>query len=321
MNVSASARMATALDAVTSHRAAAFLILFAAAALGARLFFPALAWLSGLALALLAACTALAAVWRRRRLAASPGMWLFHAALPLLIAAVLAAPLFRAKGYFELAEGQQFAGDFIMFEAGPLATPPRDWHLTQQPLAARYRRGELGGDIDTALFDERANRMLPVRFLDLTELDGYRLTPTGNMGYAAVLSLRGAGAPQRGVVIFPGYPNMRAHQVNRFYLPGGRAMEVSLVSGDAPYRRDEPWELRLPQDAELRFQSTGWLPFTLRVGGEHALDGGALRVEAVRRWLGYSVSRDPLAPLVFVAGALCVLGVVWHMLSRRRGMP
>lgn len=315
------ARVAIVFDAVTSHRAAAFLMLFVAAALGARLFFPVLAWLTGLALGLLAASMAFAALWRRRRFAAARGMWLFHAALPLLIAAVLAAPLFRAKGYFELAEGQQFAGDFIMFEAGPLAAPPRDWHLTQQPLTAYYRRGELGELIDSALLDGRADRTLPVRFLELTELDGYRLTPTGNMGYAAVLSFRGAGAPQRGVVNFPGYPKLRAHQVNRFYLPGGRAMEVSLVSGDTPYRRDEPWALRLPQDAELRFQSPGWLPFTLRAGGEHALDGGALRVEAVRRWLGYSVSRDPLAPLVFVAGVLCVLGVVWHMLSRRRGMP
>jgi hypothetical protein len=154
--------------------------------------------------------------------------------------------------------------------------------------------------------------MQPLRF------DGYRIEPTGNMGYAAVLAYRGYdGRESRGLVNFPGYPLARGDQVNRFISPDGRAIEVRLELDEAAYREREPWSLDL--GAYRIVAGSAPLRLTLAPGEEGRLfTGGNLRAERLVRWLGYSVTRDPLAPVLFAAALLILSGLLWHGLRRVR---
>lgn len=316
-------RRAYLLDAFTSHRTATALIVASMLALGLRLIYPPAASATSVALGLSAASLGLAVVWRWRQLARTPGMLLFHGALALAIASLLLAPLFRAKGYFELAEGQVFQGRFIDYEGGALAAAsPRHWRFLQTPIAANYRHGSVGASIDSALFNDDTGEELPVRFMRPIRLDGYRIEPTGNMGYAALLAYRERdGRESRGIVNFPGYPLSRNDQVNRFMSPEGQAIEVRLELIGAPYREREPWSLDLPVTYRIVVDSQP-LRLTLAPGEERQLFiAGSLRIESMVRWLGYSVTRDPLAPALGIAGMLAMFGLLWHILqqTQRRG--
>jgi hypothetical protein len=318
---SAAARL---LDAFTSRRAATLLIVIGMLALGARLVYPPGAVATDVALGLMAASLGLAVAWRWRALARAPGLLVFHAALALLLAALLFAPLLRGKGYFELAEGQVFRGQFIDYQRGALAAAgPSHWQLVQGPIAASYRHAEVGKAIDSTLTSDATGEEWPVRFMRALAIDGYRIEPTGNMGYAVVLAYRGHdGRETRGLVNFPGYPLARNDQINRFMSPDGQAIEVRLELIGAPYREREPWSLDLPITYRLVVGAPP-LRLTLAPGEERQLFvGGTLRVEGLVRWLGYSVTRDPLAPVLAVAGILALLGLLWHGLSTlRHGLP
>lgn len=308
------------LDAFTSHRAATALTVIGMLALGARLVYPPGAIVTDVALGLMASSLGLAVVWRWRLLARVPGLLVFHAALALLLAALLFAPLLRGKGYFELAEGQVFRGQFIDYRRGALAAAgPSHWQLVQGPIAASYRHAEVGKAIDSTLTHDATGEELPVQFMRALAIEDYRVEPTGNMGYAVVLAYRGHdGRETRGLVNFPGYPLARNDQINRFMSPDGQKIEVRLDLIGAPYREREPWSLDLPIAYRLGVGSPP-LRLTLAPGEERQLfAGGTLRVDGLVRWLGYSVTRDPLAPALGIAGMLAMFGLLWHSLQRTR---
>ena len=311
--------MAFDFDRLVSHRAALVLLVICIISLIIQLVWPSARALSAISLILVAADMLLASILHWRRFRQRPGMWLFHIALAVLIIGFVMAPLLQAKGYFELAEGQTFKGGFIFFHTGAFGpgSPPR-WQLLQGPITAHYTRATIGHRIESSLTDQRQQQQLPIRFLEAVMLNGYRIEPTGNMGYAAVLSYRAPdGTVQRGVVNFPAYPNLRNKQKNQFYQPADRWIAAELVMPNPPYRQNRPWSLELPSVYHLKLRYNKQT-FKLRPGKEIKLGKGRLRLDGLVRWLGYVVNRDPTAPLMFVAGLVCLLGLGCHWLAVRK---
>jgi len=313
-----SSRIARLLDLSSSHQAAIALLALTLIALVLRLLVPQTVIVTGVALGLVAASLALSVTWRWQAMLKRPGMMLFHASLSVLLFTLLISPHLRVDAYFELAEGQTFTGDFIFFNAGRLhgAGKPR-WQLIQESIYADYTHDTHGRSIKSYIKDESHGIRLPIRFLQPVSVDGFRLSPTGNMGYAAVLTyIAKDGRTQRGVVNFPGYPNARSKQENRYLGPEVQETVVALSMDNPPYRKVKPWVLTLPDKYNITVKHD-WRRFSLTPGQEYPLQKGRLRFDGLVRWLGYSAIRDPLAPLVFMSALLIVLGIAWHMLGSR----
>lgn len=300
---------------LSSHRMAYVSMLLVVAGLLLRLGFPQQAWLSDSPFYLLLACLILSLVYHRRRFMNRPLMWVFHVGLLGTLGSMLLAPQFRATGYFELAEGQTLHDQLIFFDGGRFAAPPpADWSLTQGAIHAEYDYGSIGKTIHTRLLDHKQHRAVPIGFMQAATLDGYRIEPTGNMGYAAVFTFTDRqGRQTHGVVNFPGYPTQKI-QTNPFKSPAGKWTNATLEMDHWPYRDNIPWTLDIPASVRLKLK-TEQTRFVLRPGELQDLPSGKLKLDKVSRWLGYKLSRDPLAPIIFISSLLCCLSLVLYGLQ------
>lgn len=297
-------------DFLSSHRMAFATMLLAILGLLLRLIFPQQDWLSDSPFYLLVACLALSILYHWRQFLARPLMLLFHLSLMCTLAAMLLSPHFRASGYFELAEGQTLNDKLILFEGGRYANaPPADWSLTQAAIHAEYRYGSIGKTIHTQLVDRKQKQAVPIGFMQAAHIDGYRIEPTGNMGYAAVFTyIDQHGKQSRGVVNFPGYPTQTI-QTNPFRSPAGNWTNATLEMDSWPYREQQAWSLDIPTSVRIKLK-TEQIRFVLKPGEVQTLPSGQLKLEKVTRWLGYKLSRDPLAPLVFISSLLACLSLI-----------
>lgn len=301
-----------------SHRMAFISLLLAVSGLLLRLVFPQQGWLSDGPFYFLAACLALSMLYHWQRFIARPMVLLFHLGLLGTLGALLMSPLFRASGYFELAEGQTTRNQFIVYEQGRFAqNAPTDWQLTQHSIHADYRYGSIGNTIHSELFDAKNRQTVTIGFMQAAHIDGYRIEPTGNMGYAAVLTyIDTNGKQHRGVVNFPGYPTQKI-QSNPFRGPNGQWINIGLEMGDWPYRDKQAWALDIPDSVRIKLK-TEQTSFVLKPGEEQILPSGKLKLEKVSRWLGYRITRDPFAPFILVSSLLCCLSLTLHRLQSRK---
>jgi len=308
----------TILGYLSSHRMAFLSILLAILGLLFRLFFEKLTWLSDSPLYLLVVCLMLSLFYHWQRFIVRPLMLLFHLSLVVTLMALLLSPHFRASGYFELAEGQTLHDRLILFEGGRFASPaPTDWALTQKIIHADYRFADIGKSINTQLIDHHQKQAVRIGFMQAADIKGYRIEPTGNMGYAAVFTYTTRqGKQTRGVVNFPGYPTQTI-QSNPFKGPAGKWVNATLLMDNWPYREKQAWVLTIPASAriKLKTEQTG---FILRPGETQILPSGQLKLEKVSRWLGYKLSRDPLAPLIFISSLLCCITLILYWLQSHK---
>jgi hypothetical protein len=305
-------------DYLSSHRMAFATMLLGMLGLLLRLLFPQQIWLSDSPLYLLVSCLILSLLYHWRRFVTRPLMLLFHLSLMITLTVMLLSPHFRASGYFELAEGQTLHDKLIFFEGGRFASqPPADWALTQEAIHAEYRYGSVGKTINTRLIDHKQKQPVPVGFMQAAYINGYRIEPTGNMGYAAVFSYTDQhGKQTRGVVNFPGYPT-RSTQTNPFKSPAGKWTNATLEMDSWPYREKQPWTLDIPASVRIKLKTEQTM-FILKPGEVQTLPSGKLKLEKVTRWLGYKLSRDPLAPFIFISSLLGCLSLILSWLQSRK---
>ena len=293
-------------------------MLLTVAGLLLRLAFPHQAWLSDGPLYLLLACLSLSLLYHRRRFMTRPLMLVFHLALLCTLGAILIAPQFRATGYFELAEGQTLHDHLIFFESGRFAgSAPADWSLTQDTIHAEYQYGSIGKTIQTRLLDQQHGQVVPIGFMQAANIEGYRIEPTGNMGYAAVFTfIDPRGRQTRGVVNFPGYPTQTL-QTNPFKTPAGKWAKATLEMDHWPYRDNTAWILDIPASVRIKL-NTEQRRLVLHPGEFHQLPSGQLRLDKVNRWLGYKLSCDPLAPMIFFSSLLSCLSLALYCLRAHK---
>lgn len=272
-----------------------------------------LAPLAGLSVNLLAA---ILVAPRFRRQAA---LLVFHLCLLAVLALVAAGRLTYLDARVEIAEGQSFDPGLVeILAAGPLHHP--------RLAEVRFEQGEIQVDYAPRLV--RGHTRSSVRIPDAagggtagmvgddTPLiaAGYHFYTTPNKGYAAVLTWEAQGGrAQTGTVHFPSYPMWDWKQVQSWQPPVGAPLQLELALPQA-VPMAQAWTLRAPQGARLRVIGAG-LDRSLQAGDRVQLDGGILRLEAVRLWMGYRIFFDPTLPWLFSAAVLGVLALAWHFLA------
>lgn len=153
--------------------------------------------------------------------------------------------------------------------------------------------------------------------MQAAHIDGYRIEPTGNMGYAAVFTYTDRqGKQTRGVVNFPGYPTQKI-QSNPFKSPAGKWTNASLEMDHWPYRERQAWTLDIPDSVRIKLK-TEQTRFTLKPGEIQKLPSGQFKLEKVSRWLGYKLSRDPLAPVIFISSLVSCISLILYWLQAQQ---
>lgn len=274
-------------------------------------------WLLSLPLATLAVNLA-AALAMRPGLRASPGLFGFHLALLVLLGLAGWGRLTHLDGRVELVEGQGFADAHAeILQRGP-------WHrdrldeldFVQGRYTVDYRPGLRRAHTRSEVWLD--GRRATVGDIEPLVLSGYRFYTTHNKGYALVVTwLPATGPAATGALHLPSFPMHDWRQTQRWQPPGAPALELTLDPG---IRLDylQPWQLDSRQLRPLLRLAGPGGERRLRPGETVAIEGGRLRFEGVRGWMGYRIFYDPTLPwlLAWAAGAVCALA--WHLLGRLR---
>lgn len=306
---------ARALRALGSLRLAfAGMLVLAAAVLASGRGAFAATWLA--APLTLLALNLLAAIATHPRLRCAAGLLVFHVSLLAILLGAALALLVRFEGRVEIVEGQRLdAGQVEVIARGPWHRPGLDAAaFTQGAIEVDYAPGpvrratrsevRVGGEV-RALGDNQA-----------LYAGGYRFVTTSNKGYAALVTWTGDdGTAASGAIHFPSYPLYDWKQHNDWVTPRGERLRLTLEPAARP-PAERAWMLRSAgNDARLIVEGVRGRR-ELAAGGTLALDGGRLRFEGARLWMGYRVDYTPLLSFLFLAAAAGIGGLGWHFYSR-----
>lgn len=280
------------------------------------------AWLAA-PLAALAANLA-ASIATRPAFRAQPWLLAFHAAL---LAVVLLAALGRLvflQGTLELSQGEEFTGELLQSERGPLHRDTLaqarftnvDFTVDYEPGVKRGHTANLvewradDGSRGTGVVGDDA----PLR------LAGYRFYTTSNKGFAPELTWEPrAGGAVRGTVHLPSYPAQLAEQHAAWVPPGEAvALDLRLRIEQRLIDVENAWRLELPSRHRLLVESAG-VRAELLPGQSVELPQGTLRYERLRLWMGYLVSHDPTQPWLVAASLVAAGCLAAHLAQRYRG--
>lgn len=154
-------------------------------------------------------------------------------------------------------------------------------------------------------------------------LGGYRFYTTPNKGFAPLVSwMDAAGQEQRAAVHLPPYPAQEDVQFSEWPLPdGSRKVTLWLELSKPVYDENAAWTLKgAPADARL-IVLDGERREVLSRGQSVALEGGTtLRYDGATMWMGYHIFYDPSLPWLSGAALVTVLGLLWHVLGRLKGL-
>lgn len=264
-----------------------------------------------------------AALLERPQFRRQHGLLVFHLCLLVVIVLAAAGSMTRLHGRVELVEGQRFDADAVVI------VTEAPWHPRRLDRVG-FVQGGIGVDYAPGLIRRRTHSELlptdearspaPIRIGDTrsVSLSGYRFLTTSNKGYAVLLTWRADGADAiSGAVHMPSYPLYEWNQRNLWRTARGQALELELVLPVAP--RERAWRLDSERvDARLRLREADdgdpadTPAATLSPGQSVALDGGVLRFDGLRMWMGYRIEFDPFLPWLFVAAVVGVAGLGWH---------
>jgi cytochrome c biogenesis protein len=245
----------------------------------------------------------------------------FHLCLLLLLILISAGTLTGVRAHFEIAEGQVFSNaDLVIDSRGRFASGA--------PPEGMFRQGRI--EVDYASGIERAATRSQVwlngeggsRPHTLSDgrplvIDGYRIYPTHNKGFSAILSWwpEGGGAAVAGAINFPSYPRLSWHQSRSWVTPSGLQLDLELTP--AVFPADRRWTLSAQQaGAGLSLDAGGGIRSELRVGEIVAVRGGFVRLEKLGMWMGYRVFYEPTLPWLFAASLLALAALAWWFWAR-----
>jgi cytochrome c biogenesis protein len=147
-------------------------------------------------------------------------------------------------------------------------------------------------------------------------LEGYRFYTSSNKGFAPLLTWRPqGGAALTGAVHLPSYPMHALRQSGEWHLPDGRRVWVMLQFDETLIDPNAPAAFRLPEKHRLVVRLEP-LRAELAPGESIELEGGTLRYDGLRTWMGYRVSYDPTLPWLLAAALLAAFSLAWHYARR-----
>jgi len=248
----------------------------------------------------------------------------FHLCLLLLLVLVAAGTLSGLRAHFEIAEGQVFSSADLVIDA-------RGRFASGAPPEGMFRQGRI--EVDYASGIERAATRSQVwlggeagpRPQTLADgrplvIDGYRIYPTHNKGFSAILSWwpEGSGAAVAGAVNFPSYPRLSWRQSRSWVTPSG--LELDLELAPVVFPADRRWTLSAQKAGAGLFLDAGdGVRSELRVGETVPVRGGFVRLEKLGMWMGYRVFYEPTLPWLFATALLALAALAWWFWTRFDG--
>lgn len=268
----------------------------------------------------------LAALACKPALQSQKGLLVFHLALALLALLIAGDRLTAFYGHTEITEGTAFDPRLVNGDGGP-------WH-DRAFTSIAFVQGDF--DIDYAPGMKRRGTRSRVLIPDGKAgwrqetvgddkplvLAGYRFYTTFNKGFSPVLEFTGdSGVPQLGAIHLPSYPLNHFKQGNDWQIPGsGRSLKVWLHIPEEVYRVDDAWAFALPENPRL-VVIDGEERRELSLGEAVSLPEGRLRFQELRKWMGYSISYNPLMPWIIAAICLAIAALGWHGIAKMRLRP
>lgn len=275
-------------------------------------------WIIAIPLSALAA-NLLAALVVLPRLRANRVLFVMHVSLLALLALAAIGRVFHLEGRVEMLTGTAFEPSALeVVSAGPLhGTGFHDIRFVQQPFSVDYAPGVNRSRTysTVAVRSEAGAEQRVVREDQPLTLAGYRFYVTHNKGFAPVLTWTPRdGNAVTGAIHMPSYPLLDWKQENTWQLPGHAPAKLWLHV-KSPLRADAHWRLESDRtDAVLTVQVRDHHA-DLRVGESLNLDGGTLRYDELRGWMGYKVFYDPTLPWLVAFASITAMALGAHALS------
>lgn len=273
------------------------------------------------------AVTLLASVATRPRFRRDPALLGLHLALLCMVVLFAVARMTYLDGAVSLTEGAEpFDGRLDVDRRGP-------WHperiaglrFANEGTVEDFRSGELWYGTANRVRWWREDGRSGVAEISNDRplmLDGYRIHPTFNRGYAPLFRWE----PATGEAVV-GSVQLRADQefgmANEWQLPNGAHLWVMLdpladakVRLQPGQRREGLGAATLPHQLVVRH---GDSRRTLQVGDSIRFADGTLVYLGLRSWMGYRIIYDPAANWLVAAAALvviCMIAYYWRDLRK-----
>lgn len=249
----------------------------------------------------------------------------FHLALISLVLLAATGQLMYLKGTAEVTEGAGFTG-LKSRDAGPLHVGRIDEvHFVNDGFEIAYMAGPV---LDRLLNRLRwhdgkgVERTGEIEINKPLVLNGYRIYPTSNKGFAPVFLWRPVnGAELLAAVHLPSYPANATGQAQSWRPAGSKEdiwvmldVEENLIPSDRTSR------FRLPDQRKIvvRYQGKRW---EMQPGERIALADGTLEYRELRTWMGYRFFYDWTIPWMLAACGVGVLSLAWHFQRKFASTP
>ena len=266
----------------------------------------------------LLALNLLAAMLVNRRFQRQPALLAFHVCLLMIVVLAGYGRLTQLEGRVEVSEGQVFdpeqveviqRGELHRFGLEPAA-------FEQGSIGVEYapgmRRGQTRSEVWTV--DAQGHRTARTVGDDSPLLtSGYRFYTTSNKGFSILLNWTSRGGEiERGTVHLPSYPAWLLRQKNLWLTPAGEELELRLELERVP--EEDAWVLESRgRGAAITLQrQAGGDAIRLEPGESAEVEGGQVRFDELRMWMGYRISYDPTPPWIAASALAAVLFMAWN---------
>ena len=259
-----------------------------------------------------------AAIITSRKLREQVGLLGFHLALATLALLVAYDRLASLEGHVEVTEGTAFDPALVTSNSGPLHRSELDQiQFVQGKFSINYAPGLKRRDTASTVFLPAGKNGWESRVVGDEHpliLRGYKFYTSFNKGFAPVLTYTDKrGMAHKGAVHLPSYPLNYYKQGNSWTAPGDtRPVKLWLHLPKPVYLEDASWEFTKPKSATLVVMNDDDRQ-ELWPGEAISLNGGKLRFEEVRSWMGYTISYNPALPWIMAASIIAVLCLAWHV--------
>jgi cytochrome c biogenesis protein len=260
----------------------------------------------------------LAAIMTNRQFRRQHGLLLFHLGLLAIIIFAAVGLMTSMDGHIEITEGQMFDPENVIVDRkGP-------WH-TLHLERVNFIQGNV--EVDFAPMLKRRHtrsrawipgddgKQQPVMLGDNKTLTaaGYRFLTTSNKGYAVILSwIDNTGDVSSGAINMPSFPTLDWKQQHNWTTPQGEELALVLQQSNV-IQLDDHWTLDSKNTNDIRLLiKTEEQSVELSQGNTLRLQGGVLRYEGLRLWIGYRIDYNPMLFWQFIAALIAILGLGFH---------
>ena len=261
------------------------------------------------------------------RLRQESGLFIFHLALLALLILAGVGRLTHFDGHVEVMEGNVFSVSEVTPDSRGALHP--DWlqsvSFLQGPFSVDYAPGVQRARTRSEVVVASESGVETRRVGDDVPLveRGFRFYTTHNKGLAVVLTwLPNQGETITGAIHMPGFPLFDWKQDNSWQPPNGPDIRFWLHL-DTPLKEDRAWTLTSDRVSGVLVVNTQGKRHELKRGESASIDGGSLRFDELRGWMGYRIFFDPTLPWMLAAAMIALFGLAlrfWRKSATRVGV-